>query len=369
MIKLIFRMAMLAFLLAAPAVLHAQEATPTSTGNEKKEVWRVATKIAPPFAMQNEDGKWTGLAIELLEEIAHDQHKEIAWTGLPSTKDLIEQVAAKKFDAGIAAITINSEREKILDFSHAYYNSGLAIAVSRNKSGGAFAILKALTSPEFLATVGTLGLLLFVVGAVIWVVERKQNSDQFQEDPVRGIGNGFWWSAVTMTTVGYGDKSPITPVGRAIAIVWMFAALILTAVFTAQLTTSLTIHSISGPVSSLADLPKATVGVVDKSSSGDYFAKRYIFVRNFKSVDQGLAALADGSIEAFVHDEPILRFTIRRQYPAELELLDQVFEPQDYGIAMPEGSPLREQINQHLLELRDSTRWIELKSRYFGKEG
>lgn len=369
MLKPFIRLFSVVLLIAATSiVVHAQDPNETAASRATLETWRVATKEAPPFAMLSDDGNWTGLAIELFEEIASDQNKSITWSGISSTKELIEQVSAKNFDAGIAAITITAEREKALDFSHTYYNSGLAIAVSRDKNLGIFAIFKALSSPDFLATVGTLGLLLLVVGAIMWVVERKHNPEQFQNDPVRGIGNGFWWSAVTMTTVGYGDKSPITPVGRAIAIVWMFAALILTAVFTAQLTTSLTIRGISGPVSGLADLPRASVGVVSKSSSGDYFSKRYISVRTFETVADGLDALKDGKIDAFVHDEPILRFTIRRKYSAELELLDQVFEPQDYGIAMPEGSLLREQINQSLLEVRNSTRWSDIKSRYFGKE-
>lgn len=344
----------------------AQETATTAKASPAKETWSVATKEAPPFAMINADGKWTGLAVELFEEIAQDQNKEISWTGLETTKDVIDQVAAKKFDAGISAITITADREEILDFSHTYYNSGLAIAVSQDRTGRIWDVLKALASPAFLATVGTLATLLFTVGAIIWFVEHKHNSDQFEKDPVSGIGNGFWWSAVTMTTVGYGDKAPVTVVGRAIAVVWMFAALILTAVFTAQLTTSLTISGISGPVSSVDDLPSAQVGVVAKSASGTYFSQRYISVTTYDAVETGLVALANGEIDAFVHDEPILRFSVQRQFPHSVKLLSQVFEPQDYGVALPAGSPLREQVNQGLLEIRNSTRWDDIKSRYFG---
>ncbi|MEE2876801.1 MAG: ion channel [Candidatus Neomarinimicrobiota bacterium] len=45
--------------------------------------------------------------------------------------------------------------------------------------------------------------------------------------------NPFWWAIVTMTTVGYGDYSPITPEGRLLAIVVMFAGISLTALLTA----------------------------------------------------------------------------------------------------------------------------------------
>ena len=37
--------------------------------------------------------------------------------------------------------------------------------------------------------------------------------------------DALWWSIVTMTTVGYGDISPATPGGRAIAIVVMLSGI------------------------------------------------------------------------------------------------------------------------------------------------
>lgn len=39
------------------------------------------------------------------------------------------------------------------------------------------------------------------------------------------IGNALWWSFVTITTVGYGDISPSTPVGRFIAVVLMLVGI------------------------------------------------------------------------------------------------------------------------------------------------
>ncbi len=348
--------------LSTSAAAQSQAVKPT----EAKPVLKVATKVAPPFAMKGEGGKWSGLAVELFEEVARNLSRDVKWSDAGTTADLIKAVEGGSADVGIAAVTITSEREKAVDFSHSYYDSGLTIAVARNQGSGVFDILKALASPAFLATVGMLGLLLLATGGLVWFVERKNNREQFDDDPVKGIGDGFWWSAVTMTTVGYGDKAPITPLGRAIAVVWMFAALILTAVFTAQLASSLTVGQISGPVSGLADLPRARVGVVSKSASIEYFQDRFIRTRSFSDVTKGLDALAAGRIDAFVHDEPILKYTVSRDYADKVDILPQLFEPQDYGIVLPPGSDLREPLNQALLEVKSSARWPAIKGKYFG---
>jgi len=47
------------------------------------------------------------------------------------------------------------------------------------------------------------------------------------------LGDAVWWVLVTMTTVGYGDRVPITPGGRIIGITVMFLGVALVSLFTA----------------------------------------------------------------------------------------------------------------------------------------
>lgn len=180
---------------AAPAVAQ----TPAQ-GEPGKQV-RVGTKLAPPFAMQLENGSWTGLAIDLWQAISDELGRTYGVTPYQSTKDLIDAASRGDIDAGVAAVTITADREQEVDFSHPFFRSGLAIAISKERSSSVVDTFRALTSGPFLATIGMLLALLFATGALIWVVERKRNSAHFDEEPVAGIGHGFWWAAVTMTTV------------------------------------------------------------------------------------------------------------------------------------------------------------------------
>lgn len=351
---------------AKPQPGAAPSETITTPTSEKPLV--VGTKVAPPFAMQDDTGAWTGLSIELWLAISAKLGKPTEFKSYKTADDVVQAAARGEIDAGVAATSITGEREKIVDFSHPFYKSGLAIAVSSRNSSGLLDIMKALVSPAFLTTVGALFALLALTGAIMWWVERKRNWDQFDQRPAEGVGDGFWWAAVTMTTVGYGDKAPVTFLGRFIAVIWMFAALILTAVFTAQLASSLTVNKISGPVTGVKDLPGARVGVVAKAASKEYFTRRYIQTIPMDTIDQGLRALDEGTIDAFVHDEPILKYQILQAYQGRLNILPNVFEVQDYGIVLPPNSPDREAINQALLDITGSTVWTAAREKYFGAE-
>ncbi|MBN1997916.1 NAD-binding protein [candidate division KSB1 bacterium] len=69
--------------------------------------------------------------------------------------------------------------------------------------------------------------LAFLAAYVVYLLENSRNS-QFSD-----IGKGVWWALVTMTTVGYGDKVPVTTGGRIIAALVMFSGVALVSFFTA----------------------------------------------------------------------------------------------------------------------------------------
>lgn len=56
-------------------------------------------------------------------------------------------------------------------------------------------------------------------------------------EPDITLPNGIWWSFVTLTTVGYGDISPMTPAGRVVAIVIMFFGIGFLGLFSASIAT------------------------------------------------------------------------------------------------------------------------------------
>ena len=71
-----------------------------------------------------------------------------------------------------------------------------------------------------------------IIGAIIWLFEHRIN-DEFPKSFGKGIWAGFWYTFVTLTTVGYGDKVVKHFVSRIFALVWAIIGIMLTAVITA----------------------------------------------------------------------------------------------------------------------------------------
>jgi ABC-type amino acid transport substrate-binding protein len=325
----------------------------------------VATREAPPFAYQDSEGQWTGIAIDLWEQIAEQNGYAYRFVEL-GLNEMLEAVGQGEVDAAVAALTITSDRERMMDFSHSFYSAGLGIAVPLRGSKP-LALMSRIFSPGFLAVIAALLGLLVGVGVLIWLAERRANA-QFRKNPISGIGSGLWWSAVTMTTVGYGDKVPQTPFGRAIAMVWMFAALIVISTFTAAITTALTVNELDASVYGVNDLRLKRVLALAGSTSDRFLTEEGIRHGTVGSLPAALTQLAAGDADAVVHDAPILRHEISDRYPTQLRVLPYVLRGQAYGIALPPGSSIREPVNVSLIEIIRSGGWTATLKEYLGPD-
>ncbi len=61
-------------------------------------------------------------------------------------------------------------------------------------------------------------LVLFLGSVAIYVLERDEQPATFGNIP-----SALWWAVVTLTTTGYGDVVPVTPLGRLVAAMVMIS--------------------------------------------------------------------------------------------------------------------------------------------------
>lgn len=105
---------------------------------------------------------------------------------------------------------------RILRILRAFRSTKILIAVLfQNRARSAF------------ASVATISLLLTILAAIAIL-----NLETDPESNIKSPGDALWWAWVTVTTVGYGDKYPLTTEGRVIAAVLMTAGVGLFGTFT-----------------------------------------------------------------------------------------------------------------------------------------
>jgi polar amino acid transport system substrate-binding protein len=163
-----------------------------------------------------------------------------------------------RYDAAIGAITITPERAARVDFSYPAHRSGVAIAL-RKESGPIFALMSYGTAvSELSPLIFVILTMLIVIGIAMWIVEqRARSAAQGSESSVVSLRDGLYWAVVTMTTVGYGDKTPKTSLGRVVAILWMLSSLVLVSLLSTSLVSRLTAERVeSRDLAASIDLPR-----------------------------------------------------------------------------------------------------------------
>ena len=128
-----------------------QQKAGDSTPKQKLVVGTEAT--FPPFEMI-ENGEYTGFDMEIIRAIGESQgyDVEIKHLGFDA---LIPAVQSGNIDCVIAAVSIDEDRAKKVDFSQPYFNAGLIIAVKQDTTGNTTS--NDLQGKKIAAQVGTTG--------------------------------------------------------------------------------------------------------------------------------------------------------------------------------------------------------------------
>jgi polar amino acid transport system substrate-binding protein len=327
----------------------------------------VGTLRLPPFVMRGDDGKWTGLSVELWEQVAAEMKRDFVFREFDYDQEsMLKAIEAKEIDVAVGAFPVSVEGEERGDFSHAYFQAGVGIAVKAQQPSGILATLGSLFTSQLLAPIGVLVTALLCVGALVWIFERKRNAASFSPHPVKGVGDGVWWAAVTMTTTGYGDKTPVTVPGRAVALLWMFASIFGIALFSATLASSFVVGKLKSNINGPADLPGARIGVVTGTSGEAWLNAQGLSARSYPFVIQASRALQRGEIEALVFERAVLGHMIKSYDWKDLHVLPQSVAVRDYGVMMQTDSPLRKEINRAVLKVTQRREWRDVVQKHVG---
>lgn len=323
---------------------------------------KVGVSPFEPFVFQ--EGEPRGFSIDVWQRVAEKLRLDYELVPHAGVTEKLAHLESGVIDVAIGGITLTRAREQVVDFTHAVHESGLTILVRTDDDLDIWDKLGlAVTSSKLGIILGFL-LLIIVAGHLVWLAER--GADAFSDSYNPGVFEGMYWAIVTASTVGYGDKAPVKWPGRALAALLIIISLPMFALFTAELTSALTVREIESHIRGPEDLHNVRVGVLTGTASATWVSQRGLSSRRYERIADAYAGLAGDEIDAIVYDAPSLMYYAQTAGRGTVRAVGGTFAPQDLGMAVRQGSALRERINQAVLDLKQEGEIARLKAEWFG---
>lgn len=333
-----------------------------------KNKLKVAIADFPPLII-DEKGVYTGFEIDLWEAIAKESGFAYEYEK-HAFKELVPLLTEKKVDVGLAGITINERRERAIDFSHSTLDSGLLIAVNKNRNKTKIwetaKIILSEGGKMIRSAVLWVSVFVFVFANLLWFAEINANT--FSKHYFPGIFESAWLVICSMSTDSFGDYVPHTWLGRVVTIGIIVGGVAIFGLLIAQVTAFLAIRKVKGEINSSRDLNNKSVGAVEGSTSESVVRKVGAKIIQVPSIGDAYQKLKNAEIDAVVFDAPAVIWYEKNDTDDRLDIVGELFDKQKYGIALQQGSPLQEKINRAVLKLKESGQYDTLYRKWFGED-
>ena len=236
---------------------------------------KVAARALPPFVIY-ENRTYSGFEVELVRLVAAQLGTSAEIYAVDTVAKQVDDIDRGVAQIGLGGVAITESREGIVDFSLPVLDSGLTILVLNDASRGVgdriISFLGAVASSDLPWLLVVFGVAVLIAAHLVWLLERRHNPD-FATPYGRGIWDSFYWSVVTMSTVGYGDKVARGWRGRVFALIWIALGTLVFASFTASIASSLGGQpSCRGEIAGPSDLPGHRVATVTSTAGESYLA-------------------------------------------------------------------------------------------------
>lgn len=331
----------------------------------------VAARVLPPFVIY-ENRTYSGFEVELVRLVAAKLGMSAEIYAVDTVAKQVDDIGRGVAQLGLGGVAITESREEVVDFSLPVLDSGLTILVPNESSRGMVdrisTFFGAIASSDLPWLLVVFGVAVLIAAHLIWWLERHHNPD-FATPYRRGIWDSFYWSVVTMSTVGYGDKVARGTRGRVIALVWIALGTLVFASFTASIASSLAVNELRSEISGPSDLVGRRVATVTHSASETYLPTIGIGPVYVDDIEDAYSLLSEGQVDAVVFDAPVLQFHAAREGAGEVGTVGADFQRVQYGLMLSEDDPeLQESIDLALLDLVESGIYQRLHDAWFGAQ-
>ncbi|XP_031338267.1 ionotropic receptor 25a-like [Photinus pyralis] len=392
-------------------------------------VHRVVTVVQPPFVYFNNTTGYFGYCIDLMDKIANYLNIKYEihtvqnggfgyindsgeWNGV------VQELIQREAEIGLGAMPLMSERETAIDFTVPYYELvGLAILMKYNTPHSS--LFKFVTVMEYDVWLCILSSFT-ITSLFLWIYERfspysySNNRLKYVDDEDKrefNLKECLWFCLTSLTPQG-GGAVPKSLSGRMLAATWWLFGFIVIASYTANLAAFLTISRLEEYVESLDDLAKQfkVQYAPHQGSDADLYFRRMaeiekMFYNIWKSSSLNSSLNNFQRAQLAVWDYPIkeqfikmyrimsghmpLTFAeavdkVRLAKPrpfayigdatdikylaltsCDVRIVGEEFFRKPYALAVPQGSPLRDQLNAAILHFQREGELLQLKKKWW----
>ena len=298
---------------------------------------------SPPYAYMDEANNLiVGTDVNIIRSVQPDD--AIEFVEYPNFKTLVESFSSDNLMYGIGGISITPERNQSVIFSIPTEKNEIRYIYDSSKHSTGITI-KAMCMVMKKAFI-LLFIALTIIAHMIWIVERVNNSEEnFSKNYFKGIGQAYYWAVVTSSTVGYGDITPKTKLGRLITCIIIFGGIIWFGTFVTFLTSEVTRLNANSTFYLASDFK--AIGASKGSTSEDILTKNGTLHIQFNNIKTAFKALQDGKIECVVYDRKPLEFLT--QGSDQFKLSEEVIGTEYLGIICA-TSDLKSKIDSRILK-------------------
>jgi polar amino acid transport system substrate-binding protein len=328
------------------------------------------TIVAPPFVMKSGD-QLTGFTIDLWNEIAARLKLKTSYQVAPDLSAVLDAMRTKTADVVVAPVFYTTERDAVYDFSYPTLEAGLQVMV-RGTGGNAEPtplkdVLHLLFSRSAVIWLAV-GLIIILIPAhAIWLLDRgSEDGVSPDRSYIPGIFHALVWA--TTALVSQVQLLPRQWLARVIGLLWMFAGVVFIALYTAQLTATLTTEQIRGVINGPDDLPGKQVATIEATTAVKYLSAIGAQIQGYQTEDELVGALLNQKADAVVTNAAILRYYAAHAGLGRVSLVGPEFNRQDIGFVFQLDSHLRRQVNHALIAMREDGTYQQIYEKWFGSE-
>lgn len=345
-------------------------ASPAAPQSANTPELKVGIMVVPPFVM-GQNGSYSGFAIDLWNAVAAQMKVKTDYRLMSDATSLVEALRSKSVDIVGSPVTITVARDAEFDFSLPIMQAGLQIML-RDTGETATAnplegLLELLFSRAMLLWLGIALVLILIPAHLVWLLERRREGGMIRNPKyIPGIFEAMYWAVSGLTSQA--QDMPHQWLARAFSVFWMFAGVVFVAFYTAQLTTSLTVRQIQGAIAGPDDLAGKRVATVANTVAADYLRAHNVLVQEFNRSSSMIEALQNKQVDSIVFQAPVLLYYVAHEGKGIVKVVGPEFDVAPIAFGFQLDSPLRRQVNQALLELRENGTYQQIYDKWFGSQ-